>query len=492
MKMKSTHRDDRSYEAKGRNACSRFGGFCLYLAMILLTVSNASAAEIRVSNHGLTAYELSIWRSEEFKKRMAESYLSQTEIEPAVTERERDTLLDVFERMDANDLAGAAEMMKGKTKEGSSAACDFTLANLYWQLDQTDLAAASYSKATKKHPKYFQAWKNLGLMRAQNGQYDKAVPALTKALELGGGDPLIYGLLGYAYNNLGNSIAAESAFRMATVLDPDAFDWKQGLVSSLANQGRFVDVAAMCGVLIAEAPDNADLWEYQAKAYIGMEDLPKAVVNYEMIDQLGASTVERLNTLGDIYVNQQLFSMATEAYLRAVDMAATSATNDEEDTVKELPGRIIDAARVLAANGAYTQSDQLVEALESRLDGELSEEHHIEVLKVRVRIAVAQGSGEDVIAMLENIVALNPLDGEALILLGQNYSRAEEYEKAAFQFERAESLDDYKAEALVYHAQLLVRQRKYTEALPLLRNAQRIHERSDVQDFLEQVERAAR
>ena len=468
----------------------RGGCILLFLMALPAAVAQASAAEISISNRGLSPYELSVWRSEGFQRRMAESYLSQTEIEPTVTEKEREVLLDVFEFMNEGELDKAAERMRRNTKDTSSAACDFTLANLYWQLGQTDLAATSYRAAIAKHPKYFQAWKNLGLMYAQNTQYAEAIGALTKALELGGGDPLIYGLLGYAYNNLGNSIAAESAFRLAAVLDPDTFDWKQGLVASLAKQGRYVDVAAMCDVLIAEDPNNADLWEHQAKAYVGTQDLVKAAVNYEMIDELGESTVERLNTLGDIYVNQQLFSMATEAYLRAIDMAATAPADD--DAANALPARIIQAAQVLAANGEFVDPNRLIARLQDRLAERISDKQRTDMDKVSVRIAVAQGAQDEVVAILENIVARDPLDGEALILLGQNYARAEEYEKAIFQYERAEALEDFKADALLSHAQLLVRQRKYAEALPLLRSAQRIDERSAVQDFLEQVERAAR
>ncbi len=77
--------------------------------------------------------------------------------------------------------------------------------------------------------------------------------------------------------------------------------------------------------------------------------------------------------------------------------------------------------------------------------------------------------GEEEIRMLEEIVALDPLDGEALILLGQHC-----------------------ADALVRHAQLLVQQTKYAEALPLLRRAQDLKSREDVQKYLEQVERVAR
>ncbi len=94
--------------------------------------------------------------------------------------------------------------------------------------------------------------------------------------------------------------------------------------------------------------------------------------------------------------------------------------------------------------------------------------------------------------MLEEIVARDPLDGEALILLGQHCIRAGNTEKAIFYYERAESLEKFEADAKVRHAQLLVGSGQYDEALPLLRRAQQIDPRENVQKYLEQVERVAR
>ena len=64
-------------------------------------------------------------------------------------------------------------------------------------------------------------------------------------------------------------------------------------------------------------------------------------------------------------------------------------------------------------------------------------------------------------------------------------------EKAAFYYERAASLEDFEAEAKVRHAQLLVGQSRYQEALPLLRRAQNLNPRDSVQEYLDQVERLA-
>jgi Flp pilus assembly protein TadD len=122
----------------------------------------------------------------------------------------------------------------------------------------------------------------------------------------------------------------------------------------------------------------------------------------------------------------------------------------------------------------------------------MEEADRMKLLKIEARLAVAEGQGGDAANVLEEIVKLDPLDGEALILLGQHCARTNEPERAIFYYERAASLERFEAEAKVRHAQVLVSQSRYQDALPLLRRAQEVKPRDDVGRYLEQVERVAR
>ncbi len=454
------------------------------LALVLLLLSSAlsgQAAQIEAGQTRLSEVELKIWNDPAFQKRFAESYLAETEIEPTVTQSEREKMLDVLELISSDQLDEAARQLQKNTKDASSAVFDFTLANIYFQQEQLDSAAAAYERAVAKFPKFQRAWKNLGLIRVRSGQFAQALPALTRAIELGARDALTYGLLGFAYSSLEDDVSAESAYRMAILLDAETLDWKMGLARSLFKQERYADAVALCGNLIAPDPNRAEMWLLQANAYIGLNEPLKAAVNYELVDRMGASTVETLCMLGDIYVNQELAELAVTSYVRALEKDPPRACQ-----------RAVRAAKVLVARAAFEETKRLLSFLEELAGHELNTEQRKDLLKLRVRIAVAEGSGEDEIEMLEQIVALDPLDGEALILLGRHCARAGDFEKAAFYYERAESLEAYEADAKVRHAQLLVQQGKYIEALPLLRRAQDLKPRDDVQKYLEQVERVAK
>jgi len=378
-------------------------------------------------------------------------------------------------------LNEAAELLKEQRGEAATAVFDFTLANIYFQQEKLDQAAEIYQVAVDKYPKFRRAWKNLGIIHVRQGNFEEAIPALTRVIELGGGDTTTYGLLGFSYANEGIFISSESAYRKAILLDAKTLDWKKGLARSFFKQERYAEAVSICGQLIQEYPDQADLWLLQANAYIGLNKPLEAAEIYEFVDHLGKSTAESLNTLADIYVNEELYELAVDAYIKAM-----------KQNPDEKPDRAIRAAKILVANGAYKETQRLAEQIESLYGDTLGDEERKELLKMRARIAVAQGEGDEQVRVLKEIVELDPMDGEALLLLGQHYAREGDTVQAIFFYERAAAIEDYEADAKVRHAQLLVKNGKYSEALPLLRQAQQIESREHVQTYLEQVERIAK
>ncbi|MDK2964112.1 MAG: hypothetical protein PWQ29_1506 [Verrucomicrobiota bacterium] len=455
---------------------------CLLTSGLFGCASTKTAAPITpAADSPMTAPELKIWNDPAFKKQFAQSYIAETEIEPRVTSVERDQMQKVLDLIGEDKMDEAARLLEKQRGEASSAVFDFTLANIYFQQEKLTEAAAAYETAVKKYPKFRRAWRNLGLIDVRRGEFDKAVPALTRVIELGGGDSLTYGLLGFAYSSEGNDLSAESAYRQAVLLDPSVMDWKMGLARSLFKQQRFPEAAALCGSLIEVEPDRGDLWLLQANAYIGLNQPLKAAENYEMVDTLGESTVDSLNMLGDIYVNEGLYEMGVNSYIRAMEK------NPDRNAE-----RAIRAAKVLVTRGALEETKTLIQRIEEMHGAQLGQVDRKDLLKLRARIAVAEGQGDEEVRVLKEIVELDPLDGEALILLGQHAFRANDPERAAFYYERAESLEKYEADARVRHAQLLVSQGKYAEALPMLRRAQELKPREEIQKYLEQVERVSK
>jgi tetratricopeptide (TPR) repeat protein len=444
-----------------------------------MTPAAAPAGSPGAGKEALSAVD-SIWRDPNFQRQFLQSYLAETEIEPGLDPGEFPDMEEVLELTSADQLDEAVELLQDLQGESASAAFDFTLANIYIQRDQLDDAVSALEIAVDKYPKFRRAWQNLGLSYFRQGQFAKAIHALSRVLELGGASSITYGMLGFSYSSIGNSLAAETAYRMAILLDPVTLEWKKGLALSLFRQSRYADAAALFQTLIEQNPGRADLWLLQADAYARMDEPLRAAENLEFVDELGESTVDSLNLLGDIYTNEELFDLAVDSYVRALDRDPEAG-----------PDRALRAAKVLTARGGLEETRRLVEHIESRSAG-LDDETRKEVLRLRALLAEASGdAGAEEAQVLEEIIALDPLDGEALIRLGKYYRRSGELEKAEFYFLRASELERFEADAKLAHAQLLVGQGKYGEALPLLRRSQQLDPRENVEAYLEQVERLA-
>ena len=427
-----------------------------------------------------TELDLTLWSTPAFRRRFTESYIAETEIEPRVTEQERNTLQQVVELMGEGKVDRAVSILQKNSGEGASAVFDFTLANVYFEQEELYQASVSYKLAVDRAPKFRRAWRNLALVHVRRGEFREAAAAFSRVIELGGGDGITYGLLGYAYTNLEQHMSAESAYRMALLLDPVTPDWSMGLARSFFKQKRFAEAITLCSSLIAKDPDRAELWLLQANAYIGLEQPMRAAENFEVVAQMGASNYETHVTLGNIYVNAELPDLAVANYLQALEI----------DPQGNLDG-LLRSARVLSAQGAQDDCVALIEGIESVAKERLTAGERKELLRIRARIAAARGAGEQEVQILEELITLDPLDGDALILLGQHYGREGELERAAFLFERAAGIEAFDADAKGRHAQMLVVAGRSAEAVPLLMRAQTVRPRENIQRFLEQVERAA-
>lgn len=420
------------------------------------------------------------WADARLRRQVLEGMVAESEVEPKVTAAELQALTKVFDLMAAEQLDAAATeaaKLRGKT---ASAVVDYTYGSLCFQRDKLPEAAEAYTVATEKFPRFLRAWRFLGRVRMRQSEFAAAVPALTKVIEFGGGDALTWGLLGFASANLEDHVAAESAYRMAGLLDPRTADWKMGLARSFFQQRRFADAIALFDAMLATQPERHDLWLLQADCWLGLSEPQKAAQNFEIVAALGKATPASLLTLADIYVNDGLYDLGARNYLAAM------ALDPALDVARPLR-----AARVLAARGVRDETRLLLEQIETTRGADLGDDQRKDVLRLRARLAAADGATGEEARLLEEIVQLDPLDGDALILLGEHSKKGGDLERAVFWYERAASLEAFEADAKLRHGQLLVSQGRYAEALPLLRRSQALKPREKLDEHIAQVERAA-
>jgi tetratricopeptide (TPR) repeat protein len=422
----------------------------------------------------------SIWNDPEFARRLMGSYGFASDAEPRMAPDELATYREKVVPLLREDPDKALALLQSLTKPSASAVFDFTLGTLYFQKEDLTNAVQHFSAALTKFPDYRRAQKNLALALVRDGKYEEAIKPLTRTIALGGGDGRVFGLLGYAYLQVRRHASAAAAYGQALVFEPDNVDFKLGAVKCAVATANFDHALALLEELISQHPDRDALWTLQANLYIQKEQPAKAAISLEILRRLNRATSQSLYLLGDLYLAQEARSLALSAYLEAVD----------KDTPQNL-AKALRPVQILVSQGAYDEARVLFARIRSP-GMALEAADELKLLKLEAKVAMATGGGAEAIGVLERILERNPLDGEALLLAGDYYARSGEKEKAEFRYDAAAKLPGFEADGFVKHAQLLVQGQQYVQAVELLRKAQKVRPRDNVQRYLEKLEQLAR
>ena len=420
------------------------------------------------------------WTSPTFVQEFMGTYGFNGEQEPKVNQDEGAIFQQVIPLVQAGQEQQAINLLQANTTGESSAAFDFTLGNLYLQTGQNSRAERAYLDALRKFPNFMNAQKNLGSLYVQQGKYKEATDYLIRTIELGGGSGVLYGVLGYSYLNLQKFASAENAYRNALLLQPDSKDWKNGLIQSLNAQRKHEELVGVLNEVISENQNNADYWMFQANAFVALERHQEAIANLEILDRMNVAPAKSLMLLGDLYMREGVPSAALTAYQKSLQKGGNIGNNE-----------FIRASEILLGQGNYEQAeDYITQILEQREDS-LSSNQLLDLYNLQSEIYLATGESDKAAETLENILEQDPLNGPALLNLGEYYWRNDDRENAELMYERAQKLEDYEVEALVQHARLLVDLKEFGEAVDLLRRVVLLDNSERYQKYLEAVERAA-
>jgi tetratricopeptide (TPR) repeat protein len=153
------------------------------------------------------------------------------------------------------------------------------------QAGNQDEAIAKFNEALALNPKCFDCFYNIGAASAQKKDYDKAVEAYNKSIEIKP-TPEAYNGLANVYNAQRKFDEATAASKKATELasvaggptgSPDAM-YNQGVI--LFNQGKAADAKPLFESVVQAQPNNADAHYMLGMTMAGTEPA-KAVTEFE-------------------------------------------------------------------------------------------------------------------------------------------------------------------------------------------------------------------
>jgi len=417
------------------------------------------------------------WGNPDFVERFLGSYGVRSANEPTIGPEEK-ALFESLAPMIANEPFAAIQQLREATTTTSSAALDFTLGTLLLQEGQPTEARRWLQSAIRKFPNFLRAYRNLALLEIQADNIEQARPLLIKAIELGERDAQLYGLLGYTWLILEKPGSALTAYRQALLLEPESEDWQSGLAQALLQTEQYPEAIGILEEMSAASPLRADLWQAQANAWLSLGNNEKAATALESMRRMGVGTPQGLALLGDIYLNQGLHALALRSYQEALGRPG------------ELPAeRMLRAAKAFLLGGQSASAKELIDTVEVKYADMLSDDDRAELLFIKAHHAQATGDNATARDQLDNLLATDPLHGEALLLLADLVA-PESPQRAKMLLERARQLPDFAPRALLQMAEILVAENQFREAAQNLREAQELQPRANVARYLEQVEAA--
>ena len=415
------------------------------------------------------------WNDPAFVKGFMGDYGFRSEVEPRIDKSEQFILREVVAKAEGQ-LEEAIQYLESKINEKTSAALDFALGTMYYQVGRLTRSEQTYEQALKKFPSFLRARKNLGFVQLSLGKLNEASKNLAKAISLGESDGISYVALGYCHLSLGRVVSAENAYRMAILLHPDSIDARNGLVNCLLSTNRFAEALALLDELLGTKPNDLFCHKARASALQGLGREEDAVIALETLRRMNQLDTAGTLSLGDLYHNLELYDLSLAAYQKALAKKEKLSLS-----------RYARAAKVLINRGSYGAGFEYLDNIEKTFGKGYSDADEREIRMLQAEVRLATGKRKEAEKILEDLIEKQPLDGEALLLSAQLATENLDYAKAALRFERAAKIAEFEVDALIEHARMLVSSKDYQRASDLLERAQTLSPQPRVARYLKAI-----
>ena len=442
--------------------------FYIIAALALCSLSLSAKAPLPQLTQGF-------WNDPAFVKGFMGDYGFRSEVEPRIDKSEQFILREVVAKAEGQ-LEEAIQYLESKINEKTSAALDFALGTMYYQVGRLTRSEQTYEQALKKFPSFLRARKNLGFVQLSLGKLNEASKNLAKAISLGESDGISYVALGYCHLSLGRVVSAENAYRMAILLHPDSIDARNGLVNCLLSTNRFAEALALLDELLGTKPNDLFCHKARASALQGLGREEDAVIALETLRRMNQLDTAGTLSLGDLYHNLELYDLSLAAYQQALAKKEKLSLS-----------RYARAAKVLINRGSYGAGFEYLDNIEKTFGKGYSDADEREIRMLQAEVRLATGKRKEAEKILEDLIEKQPLDGEALLLSAQLATENLDYAKAALRFERAAKIAEFEVDALIEHARMLVNSKDYQRASDLLERAQTLSPQPRVARYLKAI-----
>jgi len=392
-------------------------------------------------------------------------------IAPTISAKEA-ALLERATAVAATNEMQAVELLRTKDLYDASAALNFAIGNFLFQENKLEEAEKAYIGAIKKLPTFRDALKNLGRVYLLLEREEDAIGVYQSLIERGMADADSMLLLGHALVLRKYYVSAENAYRQALLMSPENSDAQQGLVKCLLEQERYLESRGLLKTILDTKPNSAEFWLLLANVNMALGDNAKAITTLETARRLDCCNAAMLGLMGDLYLAADQTQDAVMRYESAIDAGWSD------------PQRLLRAAEGFVMIGDAKRAHAM-------LDMVGGDEPLDETLLLRAQLAALDENPKEAIKLYRKLIAIDPLNGKAMLQLGDLLQSGGDSIAAELTYERAGRLDGTEGDSLVRRGQLAVQNGQYKKAIKLLEDSLAIETKPNVERYLKQIRRLA-
>ncbi|MEM6675133.1 MAG: TonB family protein, partial [Planctomycetota bacterium] len=152
----------------------------------------------------------------------------------------------------------------------------------------------------------------------------------------------------------GDLRGAESAYGVASLLEPEDREWKVGLLRALTEQGHHADALTIIGRMLVARPLDVELLDLQARSHIALGQHEAAADALARLEAHPAATTRARLLRAELEAETGRYAQATATYVAALE-ADPKGARDATWT----------AARLLQSKGADREASLLYALLEA-------------------------------------------------------------------------------------------------------------------------------
>ena len=194
------------------------------------------------------------------------------------------------------------------------------LAYVYYQIDSTDAAIATYQKVASADPEDESAFFSLGSLYLGDGDLDEAIGALSQVVKINPEN--LNGLtnLAIAQAQAEDYEGAEANYRKVIELNPDDFKPYFNLGNLYWQQEKYTAAKRAYEQALQLKPDDGDALYNLAMVHLATEDMDGALPLLEQLAEQMPDNALVWMHLGTIYAHKDLVEESEAAFARAEEL----------------------------------------------------------------------------------------------------------------------------------------------------------------------------